>query len=173
MWFARRVSLHDGFHELTDLDRRQLDYFAVVFTALIGVVSFAAMSLSVGGQIGFILLCIPAALEMLAGIWLGPVRGMLAAVVGAYVAAAFAYGGWGLVAIANPIVAGGAVNAILPPLVFQLVRIDVHAGMKIGVHRDTRMISLVLLIALVCLSLSPVFVEMHSVNYIHCSPLRW
>ena len=36
------------------------------------------------------------ALQLVAGVWLGPVRGMIAGGLGAYAAGILAYGGWGL-----------------------------------------------------------------------------
>jgi len=73
---------------------------------------------------------LPAALQLMAGIWLGPWRGAIAGGLGAYLAGILAYGGWGLVDIIMNPIAGGFANALLPAILFSLLRIDPTFGVK-------------------------------------------
>jgi hypothetical protein len=73
-------------------------------------------------------LWLPAALQLVAGVWLGPVYGTLAGGLGAYAAGILAYGGWGIVDIIMNLIAGGLANAFLPWLLFKTFRIDPTMG---------------------------------------------
>jgi len=73
---------------------------------------------------------LPAALQLVAGIWLGPWYGCLAAGLGAYAAGILAYGGWGIVDIIMNPIAGGLANAALPALLFTAFKIDPTLGAK-------------------------------------------
>ena len=76
MWYA---SVQKGIQEPTEHNIRRLDYTTVLFTVLVGIVSYTMMSISSTMQNAFVLLWLPAALQMIADIWLGPLRGTIAA----------------------------------------------------------------------------------------------
>src|SRR2546430_15846899 len=78
-----------------------------VFITLIGYVAMTVGSSPTVKGASFIWL--PAALQLVAGVWLGPWLGLLAGGLGAYAAGILAYGGGGGVGILlNPIARGGA-----------------------------------------------------------------
>lgn len=90
---------------------------AGVGAVMMGVTSSPAMK-------GAALLWLPAALQLIAGVWLGPGRGFIAGAVGAQLAGIIAYGGWAPSDWIMNFVAGGAANAWLPGLLFRLFAID-------------------------------------------------
>ncbi|MCX7046955.1 MAG: hypothetical protein NTX50_15885, partial [Candidatus Sumerlaeota bacterium] len=94
--------------------------------AAIGAVMMAMTSSPTAKGASF--LWIPAALQLMAGVWLGPWRGMIAGGIGAYLAGILAYGGWGVVDIIMNPVAGGLANSLLPALLFRVFRIDPTFG---------------------------------------------
>jgi hypothetical protein len=101
------------------------NYATLVFTCLIAVIGWAMMSItSSPGMKGAALLWLPAALQLIAGVWLGPIRGLIAGGLGAYAAGILAYGGWGLPDIIMNPVAGGLANSLLPGILFRFLRID-------------------------------------------------
>jgi hypothetical protein len=104
-------------------------YATLVFCGLIAVIGWLMMSItSSPGMKGAALLWLPAALQLIAGVWLGPTRGLIAGGIGAYAAGILAYGGWGLTDfIMNPI-AGGLANSLLPAVLFRVLRIDPDFG---------------------------------------------
>jgi len=71
---------------------------------------------------------LPAALQLTAGVWLGPLYGLLAGGLGAYAAGILAYGGWGIVDIIMNPIAGGFANSFLPWLLFKLFKVDATLG---------------------------------------------
>lgn len=77
---------------------------------------------------GAAFLWLPAALQLMAGVWLGPIRGTIAGGLGAYLAGILAYGGWGPVDIIMNLIAGGLANSFLPWLMFRILRIDPTMG---------------------------------------------
>ena len=114
--------------------KRLKPYAALVFCGLIAVVGWAMMSLtSSPGMKGAALLWLPAALQLIAGVWLGPTLGMIAGGLGAYAAGILAYGGWGLADIIMNPIAGGIANSLLPALLFRLLRINPDFGAKSNV----------------------------------------
>jgi len=103
-------------------------FLAVAIAALGAVMMTVGSSPTVKGAS---FLWLPAALQLVAGVWLGPWLGGLAGGLGAWFAGGLAYGGWGSVVdiIMNP-VAGGFANAMLPALLFRALRIDPTLGVK-------------------------------------------
>ncbi len=104
----------------------QATIFFVVSIAAIGAIMMTLTSSPTAKGASF--LWIPAALQLMAGVWLGPKRGMIAGGLGAYLAGILAYGGWGLVDIIMNLVAGGFANALLPAVLFRILRVDPTFG---------------------------------------------
>ena len=102
-------------------------FLAVAIAAIGWVMITVGSSPSVKGA-SFIWL--PAALQLVAGIWLGPWLGAVAGGLGAYTAGIFAYGGWGITDIIQNPIAGGFANAMLPALLFRMLRLDPTFGCK-------------------------------------------
>src|SRR3989442_8888749 len=89
-----------------------------VFITLIGYVAMTVGSSPTVKGASFIWL--PAALQLVAGVWLGPWLGLLAGGLGAYAAGILAYGGGGVVPIImNPIARRGG-HAPPPPVLFRV-----------------------------------------------------
>lgn len=128
----------------------------VVFTAAIAVVGAIMMSVTSSAAMkGASFLWLPASLQLIAGVWLGPVRGAIAGGVGAYLAGIMAYGGFGPPDIVNNLIAGGIANAWLPGILFRSLRIDPTAwrsGAKLS-----KGVSVVLLIAAIAALFAIVF----------------
>jgi hypothetical protein len=99
--------------------------FAVAIAA-IGAVMMTLTSSPTAKGASF--LWIPAALQLMAGVWLGPWRGLIAGGLGAYLAGILAYGGWGIVDIIMNPIAGGFANSLLPALLFTAFNIDPTFG---------------------------------------------
>jgi len=97
-----------------------------VFITLIGYVAMTVGSSPTVKGASFIWL--PAALQLVAGVWLGPWLGLLAGGLGAYAAGILAYGGWGIVDIIMNPIAGGVANAMLPAILFRMYRVDPTLG---------------------------------------------
>jgi hypothetical protein len=106
----------------------QATIFFTVSIAALGAVMIALTSSPSAKGASF--LWLPAALQLIAGVWLGPVRGTIAGALGAYLAGILAYGGWGLVDIIMNPVAGGLANSLLPALLFRAFKIDPTFGNK-------------------------------------------
>src|SRR2546430_10159335 len=83
-----------------------------VFITLIGYVAMTVGSSPTVKGASFIWL--PAALQLVAGVWLGPWLGLLAGGLGAYAAGILAYGGGGSVGNIKKTVAGGGANTTPP-----------------------------------------------------------
>lgn len=108
--------------------RFQAAIFFAVAIAAIGALMMAVTSSPSTKGASF--LWLPAALQLIAGVWLGPLYGLLSAGLGAYAAGILSYGGWGLVdVIMNP-VAGGLANGMLPALLFRWLKINPTLGAK-------------------------------------------
>lgn len=103
----------------------------IIFLFAIALIGAAMMKLTRSPQMeGAAFLWLPAAFQLIAGVWFGPYLGLLVGGLGAYGAGIIAYGGWGLVdIIINPI-AGGFANSMLPGFLFRMNRIDPTFGMK-------------------------------------------
>ncbi|MCX8042815.1 MAG: hypothetical protein N3B18_01660 [Desulfobacterota bacterium] len=108
-----------------------------IFIAAIAAVGYVMMTLTSSPFAkGASLLWLPASLQLIAGIWLGPIRGTLAGGIGAYLAGIIAYGGFGPVDIIMNLVAGGFANSFLPWLLFKILRIDPTFGSTDIDHKD-------------------------------------
>lgn len=110
----------------TQMLRFQAAIFFIVSIAAIGAVMMTLTSSPTAKGASF--LWLPAALQLMAGVWLGPWLGLLAGGLGAYLAGILAYGGWGLVDIIMNPIAGGFANSFLPAIIFQSLRIDSTFG---------------------------------------------
>jgi len=103
--------------------------FAIFMAVAIAALGWVMMTISSSPTVkGASFLWLPAALQLVAGVWLGPVYGTLAGGLGAYAAGILAYGGWGLVDIIQNPIAGGLANAMLPWLLFKALKIDPTMG---------------------------------------------
>jgi hypothetical protein len=104
---------------------------AIVFTVLIAILGAIMMTFTSSPLVkGAAFLWLPAALQLIAGAWLGPVKGGLAAGIGAYFAGIIAYGGWGLPDVIMNLIAGGLANAVLPALLFQAFKLPPDLGAR-------------------------------------------
>jgi MFS family permease len=123
------------------------NYGAIIFAVFIAVIGALMMTITSGPQMkGAAFLWLPAALQLIAGVWFGPTRGFLAGGLGAYAAGIIAYGGWGLVDIIMNPIAGGLANSMLPALLFRSFKINPDFG---GEPKDILRASLRLLLLLI------------------------
>jgi hypothetical protein len=93
----------------------------IVFTATIAMVGIAESM--VHGRFIRIAPALPlvAALQLIAGLRLGPLRGLIAAVIGTYISSAYTYWSFAFVdVIQSPLFVGSAVNAFLPSVLSRL-----------------------------------------------------
>ncbi len=130
----------------------------IVFAGMIAVIGAGMMTLTSSPFMrGAAMLWIPAALQLMAGVWLGKTRGLIAAGLGAYAAGIFAYGGFGLPDIIMNAVAGGLANGWLPAVLFQTLRIDSSFG--IDQHDQGKLLfaSLAMLGMVILAGLLPIF----------------
>jgi hypothetical protein len=112
-------------------DRLIRDAAVAVFAVLIALLGAAMMATTSSPLAkGAAFLWLPAALQLIAGVWLGPIRGFFAGAIGAQVAGIIAYGGWGLPDWIQNFLAGGLANSLLPGLLFRFFRIDPKLGAK-------------------------------------------
>ncbi len=103
--------------------------FSIFMAVAIAAIGYIMMTVTSSPTVkGASFLWLPAALQLVAGIWLGPFYGTIAAALGAYAAGILAYGGWGLPDIIQNPIAGGIANAMLPWLLFKLLKIDATLG---------------------------------------------
>ena len=103
--------------------------FAIFMAVAIAALGWVMMTISSSPTVkGASFLWLPAALQLVAGIWLGPIYGTLAGGIGAYAAGILSYGGWGLVDIIQNPIAGGLANALLPWVLFKTLKIDPTLG---------------------------------------------
>jgi len=113
----------------SDRDPALLDTAAVYFTVTIATLGAILMSVTSSPTAkGASFLWFPAALQLIAGIWLGKWRGLIVGGLGAYLAGIICYGGWGLRDIIMNLIAGGVTNAFLPSVLFTLFHIDPTMG---------------------------------------------
>jgi hypothetical protein len=106
--------------------------FFIITIAAVGAVMITLIG-SPGAK-GVSFLWLPAALQLMAGVWLGPWRGMLAGGLGAYLAGILANGGWGPIPFIMNGIAGGVANSFLPGILFRSLKIDPTFG--INTSRD-------------------------------------
>lgn len=109
------------------------NYATIVFGVTIAIVGAGMMTLTSSPLMkGAAFLWLPAALQLIAGVWLGPIRGFLAGGIGAYAAGIIAYQGWGIPDIIMNPIAGGLANSLLPALLFRWLRINPDFGCEGG-----------------------------------------
>jgi hypothetical protein len=105
--------------------------FALIMAVAIAALGWVMMTIGSSPSVkGASFLWLPAALQLVAGVWLGPWWGLLAGGLGAYAAGILAYGGWGIVDIIMNPIAGGVANAMLPAFLFTAMQIDPTFGTK-------------------------------------------
>ncbi len=103
--------------------------FAIFMAVAIAAIGYIMMTVGSSPTVkGASFLWLPAALQLVAGIWLGPFYGTLAGAAGAYAAGILAYGGWGIVDIIMNPIAGGLANSLLPWVLFRAMKIDPTLG---------------------------------------------
>lgn len=127
--------------------------FAIFMAVAIAALGWVMMTVSSSPTVkGASFLWLPAALQLVAGVWLGPVYGTLAGGIGAYAAGILAYGGWGLVDIIQNPIAGGLANSLLPWVLFKTLRIDPTMGASRPADVLSGAVRALILTALVLLS---------------------
>jgi hypothetical protein len=105
--------------------------FALLMAVAIAAIGAIMMTVGSSPTVkGASFLWLPAALQLVAGVWLGPWYGLLAGGLGAYAAGIIAYGGWGIVDIIMNPIAGGFANAMLPALLFRWWKVNSTLGAK-------------------------------------------
>ncbi len=105
--------------------------FALIMAVAITAIGWVMMTVGSSPSVkGASFLWLPAALQLVVGVWLGPWWGLFAGGLGAYAAGILAYGGWGIVDIIMNPIAGGVANAMLPALLFTALKIDPTFGTK-------------------------------------------
>lgn len=135
-------------------------YGALSFAVLIAIIGAAMMTFTSSPQMkGAALLWLPAALQLVAGVWFGPFLGLIAGGLGAYAAGIIAYGGWGLVDIIMNPIAGGLANAWLPAILFRMFKINptFNASPKDMVKAIYSILSLIIIVF--AIGILPVYVK--------------
>lgn len=152
--------------------REKMNYETVLFITAIAIVGFFAMA--VGYPIsGVPLLPLVAALQLIAGVRLGPRRGLIAAGVGALFADVFAYENFTLIhLISDPLLTGAPVNVLLPSFLLRLFseriplgQIDFRESGETSDETKTSFIISLFLVAMVSAAISPVFIGKESLVY--------
>lgn len=134
-------------------------YGAILFAVLIAVIGAFMMTLTSSPQMkGAAMLWIPAALQLIAGVWFGPTRGLLAGGLGAYAAGIIAYGGWGLVDIIMNPIAGGIANAWLPAILFSVFKINPDFGAETKAMKTAVIRISIVLLFVIGIGILPLFI---------------
>jgi hypothetical protein len=124
--------------------------FSILMAVAIAAIGYIMMTVSSSPTVkGASFLWLPAALQLAAGVWLGPWYGFLAGGLGAYAAGILAYGGWGIVDIIMNPIAGGFANAMLPALLFRALKVDPTLGAKKPSDVLTGAVRMLILVVLV------------------------
>ncbi len=139
-------------YEGSDVLRNYATVAFGVAIALLGAVMMTLTSSPLAKGAAF--LWLPAALQLMAGVWLGPIRGMLAGGLGAYAAGIIAYGGWGLPDIIMNPIAGGLANSLLPAYLFRWAKIDPDFGSQGTAVKKGLWVVLVLLAVIIALAIA-------------------
>lgn len=135
-------------------------YGAILLTVLIATVGAIMMSITSSPQMkGAAMLWLPAAFQLIAGIWFGPAKGLLIGGIGAYAAGIIAYGGWGLVDIIMNLIAGGVANAWLPAILFKLFNINPSFNANPKDIMKSTIILVVIFILVLCLGILPLYIK--------------
>jgi hypothetical protein len=112
-------------------DRLIRDAATAIFIVLIALLGAVMMTVTSSPLVkGAAFLWLPAALQLIAGVWLGPLRGLIAGGIGAQAAGVIAYGGWAFPDVIMNLIAGGIANSWLPAVMFRGLRIDPSFGSK-------------------------------------------
>jgi len=110
-------------------DRLIRDGATAIFIVLITLLGAVMMTVTSSPLVkGASFMWLPAALQLIAGVWLGPVRGFVAGAIGAQAAGVIAYGGWAPPDWIMNFLAGGLANSMLPGLMFRWLGIDPRLG---------------------------------------------
>nr|VFK80848.1 MAG: hypothetical protein BECKSD772D_GA0070982_11665 [Candidatus Kentron sp. SD] len=134
-------------------------YGALSFAVLIAIVGFVMMTFTSSPQMkGAALLWLPAALQLIAGVWFGPWLGLLAGGLGAYAAGIAAYGGWGLVDIIMNPIAGGVANSFLPAILFRAFKINPSFNSTPADIKKAIFIIASLMVIVLVIGLMPIYV---------------
>jgi hypothetical protein len=124
--------------------------FTIFMAVGIAAIGWIMMTISSSPTVkGASFLWLPAALQLAAGVWLGPWFGFLAGGLGAYAAGILSYGGWGIVDIIMNPIAGGLANAALPWFLFKAFKVSPTLGASKPsdvISGAVRMVVLVLLV---------------------------
>lgn len=143
------------------------NYGAILFAVLIAVIGALMMTITSSPQMkGAAFLWIPASLQLVAGVWFGSRRGLLAGGLGAYAAGIIAYGGWGLVDIIMNPIAGGFANSLLPAILFRVFKINPDFGGKTDQLRKGFFIVFSLLLIVIFIGLLPLYTSIGNWAYI-------
>jgi hypothetical protein len=103
--------------------------FAIGMTAAIAAIGAVMMTITSSPAVkGASFLWLPAALQLVAGVWLGPWVGFLVGGIGAQLAGVIAYGGNAPVDWVQNFLAGGFANAMLPAFLFRWMKVDLTLG---------------------------------------------
>ena len=135
----------------TGYNRVLVTLIFTVAIALIGALMMLLTSSPVAEGAAF--LWLPAALQLIAGVWLGPVRGFIAGGVGAYAAGILAFQSWGLVGVITNLVAGGFANSLLPSLLFKVFGINLISKHTSGSHKKGAVWTLLILVVVLLIPL--------------------
>lgn len=142
-------------------------YGAILFAVLIAVIGALMMTITSSPQMkGAAFLWIPAALQLVAGVWFGPKKGLLAGGLGAYLAGIFAYGGWGIVDIIMNPIAGGIANSLLPAILFRVFKINPDFGGNSEELKKGFFVIISLLVIVVFIGLLPLFTAIGNWAYV-------
>ena len=139
----------------------------IIILVLFIIVGAFMMTLTSSPQMkGAAMLWLPAALQLIAGVWLGWKRGLIAGGLGAYGAGIIAYGGWGLVDIIMNLLAGGIANAALPAILFKIFKINPDFNSKGGNIGQAIVRVGFLLIIIIIMGVLPLFFEIGQWAYL-------
>lgn len=134
-------------------DSSVANYATIVITVLIALIGALMMALTSSPLMkGAAFLWLPAALQLIAGVWLGSLRGLIAGGIGAYAAGIIAYQGWGIPDIIMNLIAGGVANAMLPAFLFRVFSVSPDLGGKPSEIKPAAIRILGLLIAVILIA---------------------
>jgi hypothetical protein len=137
-------------------DRLIRDAATAIFTVLIALVGAVMMTVTSSPLVkGASFLWLPAALQLMAGVWLGPLRGLIAGAIGAQAAGIIAYGGWAPADWIMNLIAGGVANAWLPGVLFRQLGIDPSFGSRTDSLWRAGLTMLLLIILVLILAILP------------------
>lgn len=141
--------------------RKKMDYEIFIFTTTIIIVGFWAEFITRERVTsGVPVLPLVAAMQLLAGMRLGTLRGAIAAVTGGLVVSVFAFGEFRLAQILlDPFVAGGAVNALIPSFLLRQLETSTEADIPTGKAKDGLSNFVIIMAVIVFVALLPAFIS--------------